>query len=109
MKYIEKNNKKIALIEMNNFKKKLIGLMFKKDKIKKAYFFKNTNGIHTFFMKQNIDVLYLDKDYKIIKIDSNLKPNKIVLPSKNIKHTIEMPESTSTNFIVGEILTIKEK
>ncbi len=108
MKYIEKNTKKIEVILMNTFTKKLKGLMFKKEPIKEAYLFENTNGIHTFFMKQNIDVLYLDKNYKILKVTNNLKPWKVLLPQKKVKHTIELPTNLAT-FIEGEILTIKEK
>ena len=108
MKYIEKKGKKIDVIYMNTFTKKLIGLMFKKIPIKEAYLFNNTNGIHTFFMRQNIDVLLLNKDNKIIKVIKNLKPWKVILPKKNVKITIELPVNLTT-FIEGETLTIKEK
>ena len=108
MKYIEKNGKKIDIILMNSFTKKLVGLMFKKAPIKEAYLFKNTNGIHTFFMRQNINVLLLSKDYKILKVIKNLKPWKVIMPKKNVKYTIELPVNITT-FIEGETLTIKEK
>lgn len=35
------------------------------------------NSVHTFFMRFPIDVLFVDKDYKVVKITANLKPNSI--------------------------------
>ena len=53
------NDKKIELKEANTFFKELRGLMFKKH-INYALKFR-CNGIHTFFMKSNIDVILTDK------------------------------------------------
>ncbi len=76
----------------NTFLKKLKGLMFVKNF---NYILKfKTNGIHTFFMKTNIDVVLTDKNNKILYIYENLKPNKIILPKKNVKYTYEMPAGT---------------
>ena len=75
--------------EANTFFKKLKGLMFQKEI---SYILKfKTNGIHTFFMKTNIDVILTDKNNKILYIYRNLKPNKIILPKKNVKYTYETP------------------
>ena len=109
MKYIEKNNIIINIIEVNTFTKKLIGLMFKKEPIKEGYLFNKVNGIHTFFMRQNIDVIYLNKDLKVLYIKENMHPYKILLPKKNVCYTLELPMHKSNDFIVGETLTIKEK
>lgn len=35
------------------------------------------NSIHTFFMRFPIDVLFVDKNYKVLKILHNLNPNRI--------------------------------
>ncbi len=94
MKNLDDIKKKINIIEANSFKDKLIGLMFKKKKLDYGLLLKNTNGIHTFFMFQNIDIILLDKNYKIIKTIENLKPCKIILPKKNVKHTLELPKYT---------------
>lgn len=75
--------------EAKTFYQKLKGLMFQKEinyilKIK-------TNSIHTFFMKTNIDVYLTDKNNKILYIYHNLKPNKIILPKKNVTYVYETP------------------
>lgn len=86
--------------EANTFFQKLKGLMFKKDidyvlKIK-------TNGIHTFFMKMNIDVYLTDKNNKILYIYKNLKPNRIILPKKNVKYTYETKVNHIKNVKTGD-------
>lgn len=84
--------KNINVIEANTFKQKLIGLMFKKKKIDYSLLLNNTNGIHTFFMFQSIDVALLDKDYNVVKMIKNVKPWRVILPKKNVKHTLELPK-----------------
>ena len=60
------------------------------------------NGIHTFFMKFNIDVILTDKDYKILYIYKNVKPRKIILPKKGVVYTYEMKSNNFNNFKVGK-------
>ena len=83
-----KNNIKVKIC--NNFFNRLIGLMFKKE-IEEGLCFPKCNSIHTFFMKTNIDVIMTDKDFNILYIYKNLKPNKIILPKKNVYYTFELP------------------
>lgn len=87
------NSKKIK--EAKTFFQKLKGLMFKKnfDYILKF----KTNGIHTFFMKIKIDVVLTDKNGNILYIYKSLKPNRIILPKKNVTYTYEMPEGFIQN------------
>lgn len=91
--------------EANTFLKKLKGLMFIKDF---NYILKfKTNGIHTFFMKLNIDVFLTDKEGKILYIYRNLKPNKIILPKRKVKYTYEMPVNYIKNIKIGDYLNLK--
>lgn len=88
----------------DTFLKKLKGLMFVKEfnyilKIK-------CNGIHTFFMKTNIDVILTDKNDKVLYIYKNLKPNKIILPKKNVAYTYEMPAGYIKNIKIKETFKI---
>lgn len=84
----------IDIIVASTFKQKLLGLMFRKEKINYGLLLKNTNGIHTFFMFQNIDVVLLDKDFRVIDVIRNVKPWRIILPKKNVKHTLELPSGS---------------
>ena len=91
--------------EANTFLKKLKGLMFINDF---NYILKfKTNGIHTFFMKTDIDVILTDKENKILHIYRKLKPNRIILPKRKVKYTYEMPVNYIKNIKIGEHLNLK--
>lgn len=84
---------------------KFKGLMFKKDFDYGVRL--RCNGIHTFFMFENIDVVLTDKDNKIINIYYNLKPNKIILPKKNVYYTYEFPTGHINDLEIGDIFDPK--
>jgi len=100
------NDKFINLQICNTFFKRLKGIMFKKEKLTYALLFKNCNSIHTFFCKQNIDVIFLDKNNNILFFKTNIKPNKIVYYKKG-KTTIETPNNYFKNLKIGTSFTIK--
>ena len=86
---------KIDGIEIKNydsFFKNFKGLMFKKHIDYGVRL--RANGIHTFFMKQNIDVILTDKNNNILYTYKNLGPNKINWPKKHVYYTYELPAGT---------------
>lgn len=83
----------VEIKEAKTFKQRLFGLMFKKN-IKHGLLFKNCKSIHTFFMKEEIDVIATDKNDKIIKKYQKLKPWKILIAPKNTKNIYELPKNT---------------
>lgn len=91
------NGKNIKIKEAKSFFSKFKGFMFKKN-IDYGLLFRNTNGIHTFFMLESIDVVLFDKDFKIIKVLENVKPWRVILPKRNVKHTLELPTGLSSYF-----------
>ena len=94
---------KIDIYEAKTFKERLFGLMFKKN-INYGLLFKNCNSIHTFFMKENIDVVMTDKNNKVIYIKKNMKKNRIILPKKNVYKTYEFPANFIKNLKVNDKL-----
>lgn len=78
----------------DNYIKRLIGLMFKKDiDYGLVFIIKYGSSIHTCFMRFNIDVYFLDENKKIFdKI--TLKPWKFYKPSKKAKYIIETKENS---------------
>lgn len=74
----------------NSFKSRLMGFMFKKN-FDYALCFPKCNSIHTFFMREKIDVYMTDKDYNILYIKKNMKPWKVILPKKGVYYTFEFP------------------
>ena len=65
----------LKVIIADSFFTRFLGLMFRK-KLPEAtaLLLAPCNSVHMCFMRFPIDVVYLDKDYKIIKVVNNLKP-----------------------------------
>ena len=100
------NNEKFNVDIANSFKSKLIGLMGKKN-IQKGIIFFNTGSIHTFFMKENIDILMLTKEKRIIYIKKDLMKNKIIIKPK-AKYTIELPKNSIKNIQLNDLVIFEE-
>ncbi|CCY94022.1 uncharacterized protein BN804_00515 [Firmicutes bacterium CAG:884] len=73
------------------FKDRLIGLMFKKN-INYCLCFSKCNSIHTFFMKENIIVVFTDKNKNILK--KVTCPKNRILFCKKAYFTYEFPYYT---------------
>lgn len=77
----------------DNYLKRLIGLMFKKDiDYGLLFILKYGSSIHTCFMRFNIDVYFIDEN-KIIFDKITLKPWKFYKPSKKAKYILETKEN----------------
>ncbi len=74
-----------------SFFERFKGLMFTPKEKSCNLLIKNCNSIHTCFMKFNIDVFCLDRDFKVVKIYKNIKPFRFVLPVKNTYNILEIP------------------
>lgn len=89
-----------------SFKDKLIGLMNKKN-IDYGLLITNCKSIHTFFMLENIDILLLDQNNRILMINRDVSPNKILIyKNKNKTNILELPANTSINYEVNDIVDI---
>ena len=89
-----------------SFKDKLLGLMYQKN-IDYGLLITNCKSIHTFFMLENIDVLLLDKNNRILMINRNVKPNKVLIfNNKNKTNILELPSNSSNNLKVNDIIDI---
>lgn len=88
-----------------NTLEKTKGLILQKNP--KTVIFKTRFGIHTFLMKQPIDVIILDNNFKIQYLKT-VKPNQIFLWNPKFNWVIEFPHSSITKFKLkkGDVLTI---
>ena len=84
------NNKEIKLVECKSFYSRFKGFMFEKN-IDRALLFNKCNSVHTFFMKNNIDIIMCDKDNIILYIYNNVNKNKIIWPKKKVSKVYELP------------------
>jgi uncharacterized protein len=108
---IYKNSELIFIhaIKANSYFERMKGLLGKKSISNEyAMIFTDSPSIHTFFMMFPIDIIFLDKDFKIICIYENLKRNKIIACWK-ARYTVEMRENSvrNHNLKIGDKLTLK--
>jgi len=99
------NNQEIIVNLADSFFKRLFGLMGKKN-IKKGIIFPKCNSIHTFFMKEKIDVIMTNRNNEILYLFPNLKKWRIILPKKDVFYTYELPANSIKNLELGQKMTI---
>ena len=104
--YISDGKNKIKLIVAKSYFLRLKGFMFKKN-IDYAICFPKCKSIHTFFMKNNIDVYVTDKDNTVLYIYKNLKKNRILLPKKGVDKVFELPVD-KIFFEIGDKIKIED-
>lgn len=102
-------NKKIEIKTANSFRTRLMGLMGQKD-IDYGIIFPHCNSIHTFFMKEPIDVIGLNNENQVIYIYHSVPKNKIIKVTGNMKktHILELPNNMSRKFVVGSIIKFED-
>ena len=102
-KIIDKTNNNCIATDARvakTFFQRLIGLMFRVSiSSEEALIFYGVSSIHMFFMRFPIDVLYLDKDMKVLKIKHSLLPWRLsICPGARV--TIELPAKKANNTLV---------
>ena len=87
---------------------RMIGLMFKKEMNGfDGLLIKPCNSIHTFFCRYNLDILFIDKNMKIIKIIRNLKPWRMTWIYFKASQVLELNGGTLSNDIIeGDTLEV---
>ena len=72
--------------------KRIKGLLGKKVFLaKQAIILDPCNSVHTFFMHFALDILFVDKHYKVIKVFHRLNPNRITRIYWHSSRVIELP------------------
>ncbi len=89
----------------NSFSKAL-GLMFSKKGKTLIFVFDKEKMIplHMFFVFYPIDVLFLDKNKKVVQLKESFKPFRIMIAKKPAKYIIELPKGIikKTNTRIGD-------
>lgn len=98
-------DREIELKECKSFGSRLLGFMFKKN-IDSSLLFDRCDSIHTFFMRENIDVIMCDRDNNILFFYRDLPQNKIIWPKKGVRKVFETP-SGYFDIEIGKRMIIK--
>lgn len=94
-------NRSIGLILHKKLKNK--GLIFIYSKEKKI-------SLHMVFVFFPIDVLFLDKNKKVIEIKKNFRPFSFYTAKKRAKYILELPDGTikKTKTKLGDMIELEE-
>lgn len=97
------------IITANTFYKRLTGLIGKTN-INYGMLFPKCNSIHTYFMKENIDIIGLDENNEVIYKYENLNKNKVIKINYDIRKTniLELPANSTKKIKIGTILIFNE-
>lgn len=60
----------------------------------RSLLFNTRFGIHTFFLKDEIDIIVLDQKNRVVKLKSDLKPNRLFFWNPKYFLVIELPKNT---------------
>ena len=94
------NDLKIA----QSFIDRLFGLLIKSNP--RNMLFKTRFGIHTFLLKEPIDVIVLDNNFKVVKIKENLRPNRLFFWNPKYNRVIELSSNTIKKFDIHQTQTL---
>lgn len=102
---LKTNKKTYEIIIADTFHKRLTGLIGKSN-IDYGMFFPKCNSIHTYFMKENIDIVGLDENNEVIYKYENLDKNRVIKINYDSKKTsiLELPANSSKKIRIGTIL-----
>ncbi|MEA2037925.1 MAG: DUF192 domain-containing protein [Nanoarchaeota archaeon] len=109
----ESNNKNLSreVDICRSILSKSLGLMFSKIGKSLVFIFDKEKiiSLHMFFVFYPIDVLFLDRNKKIVEIKENFKPFKFYLPKKRAKFVVELPYGIvkKTRTQIGDIISFK--
>jgi len=75
----------------DNFWSRFTGYMFRTTPHVPAILFKPAISIHTFFLNFPLDIVFMDHEFRILKIYKNLSPWRHTWFYFNSKNTLELP------------------
>ena len=92
-------------IRLRTFFENLKGLMFKKTIDSNNCYVLETNGIHTFFMRFAIDVIYLNKNKVVIKKIKKIKPYRLASIDFKCKYVLEFSNNEFIEMVkIGDLI-----
>lgn len=73
-------------------------------------YFPRCSAIHTFFMRIPVDIVCLDRDHRIVKIEGNVGPWRIVMGGLRTRSIFEFPAGYArrNDLRIGELMEWEE-
>jgi uncharacterized membrane protein (UPF0127 family) len=96
---------KIKLEYADTFWRRFCGLMFRKQLPKgQGLLLTPCNGVHMCFMRFAIDAIFIDKDYRVLKIASNLRPWLGIACCYKAWGVVEVAAGEAEGINIGDIM-----
>lgn len=93
----------------DSFFTKLMGFMFQPRPADDRGILFKTNSIQTHFMRFDLDVVFLTKNYEIVRVIRALKPWRITRFHLRAKYTLELPSGTlPAEMVIGEVMEVRD-
>jgi len=73
----------------NSFMDRLMGLMFRKG-AGGGLLIKRCRGVHTCFMRFDIDIIFIDRDFVVVGVLEGVRPWKTAIGGSGVEHTLEL-------------------
>ncbi len=69
-------------------------------------FIPQCGSIHTAFVRANIDLIFVDRDNRILSVESGVRPWRIRIGPRGAKSALELPEGEAarSNLKVGDTI-----
>ncbi len=97
------------VVVVSGFLGRLRGLMFKKELGDgEGLLLERTSSIHMCFMRFPIDVIFLDKDNKVVKVVSGLNPWTLWCGAKGAAAVLELRAGAGGQVLIGDVLDFSE-
>ncbi|MGI6083861.1 MAG: DUF192 domain-containing protein [Acetivibrionales bacterium] len=105
--YLTQTGKDIPVRIAKTFSSRFWGLIGKKEADYGLLLYP-CKSLHTFFMRYNLDILFLDDDNRIVAIKRFVKPFSVVPPVREAVKVLEFPSSlhASAFMNVGDKITL---
>lgn len=85
----------------STFFKRLRGYMFQREQgPNEGKWLTPCNGVHMFFMKFPLDILFIDKENHIVAMYANVQPWSKPISVKHAFATIELPAGTINRYLI---------
>jgi len=88
---------------------KFFGLMFTTRKVGGMVFrFSEdvNHWLHMFFVFYPIDILFLNKKFRVVEIKKNFKPFTVYFPKNSYRYVVEMPAGCAKGVERGDLISI---
>lgn len=82
------------------FSSRCIGMMFQKKKFSYGFYFPKCSSLHTFFMRQPIDIIMVDQNEQVVAFYPNVNPWRI-LYCKKAKSCYEFSKGVIASIEIG--------